>query len=65
MTFPKMTRRYIYSMYMAPRTTPVAVSAATQVLTWKMPSRIRNSPMKPPVPGRPTEASMNTMNVHA
>ena len=44
---------------------PVAAKAATQVLTWKAPSMTRNSPTKPLVPGRPTEASMNTMKTTA
>ena len=38
---------------------------ATQVLTWKAPSRVRNSPTKPEVPGRPTLAMVNTMNTTA
>ncbi len=44
---------------------PVAISAATQVLTLKVPTRTRISPTKPLVPGRPTEASMNSMNTVA
>ena len=42
-----------------------AAEQATQVLTWKAPTRTRNSPTKPLVPGRPTEASMKTMKKRA
>ena len=44
---------------------PVVARNATQVLTWNAPISDRNSPTKPLVPGRPTEASMNTMNTAA
>ena len=40
---------------------PVVARNATQVLTWNAPMSDRNSPTKPLVPGKPTEASMNTM----
>ena len=39
----------------SPRTRP-------SVLTWKAPASVRNSPMKPLVPGSPTLAMVNTMN---
>ena len=41
--------------------TPVVAKNATQVLTWKMPSSVRNSPTKPLVPGRPTLAMVKIM----
>ncbi len=40
---------------------PVQMKAATQVLTWNRPAITRNSPRKPLVPGKPTDASMNSM----
>ena len=40
--------------------TPVAANSATQLLTWKVPSMVRNSPTKPDVPGSPTFAMVNT-----
>jgi hypothetical protein len=44
---------------------PVQMKAATQVFTWNRPVITRNSPGKPLVAGRPTEASMNTMKTAA
>ncbi len=48
-------------MYIAPRNKAVAARKHSSVETWKVPKRIRNSPTKPLVPGRPTEASMKHM----
>ena len=45
--------------------TAKAAKKATQLLTWKAPSSTRNSPTKPAVPGRPTEAKVNSMNMKA
>ena len=44
---------------------PVAAKHATQLSTWKTPMMTRISPTKPEVPGRPTEASMNSMKTVA
>src|SRR5437764_1098620 len=44
---------------------PVVAKKVTAVLTWKVPTSDRNSPTKPLVPGKPTEASMNTMKTAA
>ena len=52
-------------MYMAPRTIAVAARKHSSVDTRKVPSRIRNSPTKPLVPGSPTEASIKHMNTKA
>jgi len=45
--------------------TPVAASVATAVSTWKAPTNTKSSPTNPEVPGRPTFASVNTMNTRA
>jgi hypothetical protein len=47
----------------ADRITPVAPRTPTQVLTWKTPISVRNSPTKPEVPGRPTLAMVNSMKI--
>ncbi len=39
----------------------MAAKITTQVFTRKAPSMVRNSPTKPPVPGSPTLAKVNTM----
>ena len=52
-------------MYAAPSMTPVAARKQTQVLTSNTPSRTRNSPTKPLVPGSPTAARVKTMNTAA
>lgn len=49
----------------AERTTPNVAPNATQVLTWKTPTKIKNSPTKPDVPGRPTLAIVNTIKITA
>ena len=45
--------------------TPNVATVATAVLILKVPISDRNSPTKPEVPGRPTLASVNTMNTAA
>jgi len=44
---------------------PVVASTATQELTRKAPSRLKNSPTNPVVPGKPTLASVNSMKQKA
>jgi hypothetical protein len=41
--------------------TRVAMKKGAQVLSLKTPTMTRNSPMKPLVPGRPTEAMVKIM----
>ena len=41
------------------------LAIAPQVDTWYVPTRLRNSPTKPLVPGRPTLAIANSMNSKA
>ena len=38
---------------------------ATQLLIWNVPIRVKNSPMKPVVPGNPILARVNTMKATA
>ena len=45
--------------------TPVAANSVTQLLTWKVPSMVRNSPTKPDVPGSPTFAIVKIRNAVA
>ena len=45
--------------------TPVAARVVTQVLTWNVPNMVRNSPMNPDVPGKPTLAMVKIMNTSA
>ncbi|KJU83643.1 hypothetical protein MBAV_004163 [Candidatus Magnetobacterium bavaricum] len=47
---------------MAPMIMPLDATIAAVGLLAKAPSRMRNSPMKPLVPGRPMEANVKTMN---
>ena len=55
----------ILVLYGADRITPVVARNATQVLARNAPIRLRNSPTNPEVPGRPTLASVKTMNTKA
>ena len=48
-------------MYVAPRTSPVAVNSATQLLAFHAPTSTSISPTNPLVPGSPTEASIMNM----
>ena len=50
-----MTRWYSQSMYPAPRTIPVAATAAQTQFTVQAPMRIMNWPMNPFRPGSPIE----------
>ena len=71
---PKITRWTIHSMYTAPRMTPVAARTESTcprgrlpqlpsgVVEVKVPMRMRNSPMKPLVPGKPIDESTTTRN---
>ena len=47
-------------MYQAPRMRPEAATTAVHGSRSKPPSRMRNSPMKPFVPGRPTAARVKS-----
>ncbi len=49
----------------AEKITPEAATAATQVFFWKTPISVRNSPIKPEVPGRPTLAMVKNMKISA
>ena len=62
---PKTTLLYKYSIYTADKITPVAVKKASSGLNLKAPKIVKNSPTKPLVPGKPTEASVNIMKVTA
>ena len=52
-------------MYIGPRNNAVAAREHSSVLTLKVPSRIRNSPTNPLVPGSPTAANVNTIKTKA
>ena len=49
-------------MYAAPRITPRLAITATKKLSLKTPIKIKNSPMKPLVPGKPSAAKVNNIN---
>ena len=49
-------------MYAAPRITPKLAITATKKLSLKTPINIKNSPIKPLVPGKPRAARVNNMN---
>ena len=49
-------------MYAAPKITPILAITATKKLSLKAPINIKNSPIKPLVPGKPSDAKANNMN---
>ena len=61
----KITLRYKYSMYAAPKIMPLARTSASQNAPAKSalnkPSKTRNSPTKPDVPGNPEFARANSI----
>ena len=46
----------------APKITPILAITATKKLSLKAPINIKNSPIKPLVPGKPSDAKANNMN---
>ncbi|KAK8491884.1 hypothetical protein V6N13_035019 [Hibiscus sabdariffa] len=51
--FPETTRLYSQREYAAPKIIPSAANVATKLFLWKAPTKMRNSPIKLLVPGRP------------
>ena len=49
-------------MYAAPKITPKLAIAATKKLFLNVPIKIKNSPIKPVVPGKPKDPKTNTIN---
>ena len=49
-------------MYAAPKITPILAITATKKLSLKAPINIKNSPIKPLVPGKPRDAKANNIN---
>ena len=60
--FPKTTLLYSQSIYAAPRITPKLAITATKKLSLKAAIKIKNSPIKPLVPGKPRAAKVNNIN---
>ena len=60
--FPKTTLLYNHNMYAAPKITPILAIIATKKLSLNAPIKIKNSPIKPLVPGNPNAAKVNSIN---
>ena len=63
--WPRTIRRYSHSAYAADKITPDVAKSATQVLTLKIPTKVKNSPTKPDVPGKPTFAKVKNIKINA